>query len=121
MNIKNTIRLVLAERLLGLAMNIASKSKTEQGDAMVLKIGEYFKGAIKQSIKELNSVKFTPVVDTSAVERKLLANEYLVILRKNIEHATQLRLAGGEIISIYTTGRVLIQGKKNEKLNQLLK
>ena len=125
--LKQELRMWWAEKLLHWAMTLAMKTKTEDGDLLVIKGWEYLKGnTISKSVEEgdnrvisFRNPVFIPCVDITKIEKELKANHFMVVIRKNIDHGVQLRLANGEIVNVYSRGKVLIQGKKNEKLNQL--
>lgn len=55
------------------------------------------------------------------VKQKLSDNNYSIINERSIDYGTQITLLGGIKINIYTTGKIVIQGTKNEDLQLLLR
>ncbi len=87
--------------------------------------GEYLgrgAGFPRSNYKEKHGKKKHNFLPTLQAIQKILAdNGYTVSIQKPIDYGTQIRTLSGAIINIYTSGKVCIQGKPDEKLKQLIK
>lgn len=45
---------------------------------------------------------------------------FLITLKQEIQSGTQFRTRSGQIINVYTTGRILFQGKENNHLKDYI-
>ncbi len=124
MKLKEQIRMWWAERLLTWAMRTAPK--TIEGDTIVLMIFSYFKKAVetnplykaKLEDKKLREREVSNI-DYSKIKTVLEKNKYIVGNAENIPYGVKLTLTNGSIVNIYQTGRISLQGKKDQKLNAL--
>lgn len=57
----------------------------------------------------------------AAVQKKLVQAGYTIIMVKEIDYGYQMRTLSGTIINIYSSGKVVLQGKPNEHIKQLIK
>ncbi len=56
------------------------------------------------------------------IQKVLIDNEYLIILIKEIDYGIQIKTESGVVINVYSTGKILLQGKEdNFLLNKLIK
>ncbi len=54
------------------------------------------------------------------VQKILTDNEYLIISVREIDYGLQIKTSDGYIINVYSTGKMILQGKENPTLKQLL-
>lgn len=54
------------------------------------------------------------------VQKVLTDNEYLIVQVREIDYGLQFKTSDGYIVNIYSTGKMLLQGKENPTLKQLL-
>ena len=81
----------------------------------------------KNALKHLSDTH-TSITDSSPinalvikVKSLLAANGYLVTSEKPLDYGYQLKTGSGGVINIYTSGKILVQGKDVEKLQELVK
>lgn len=55
------------------------------------------------------------------VQKKLTDNGYTIIKMKEIDFGYQLRTLSGSIVNIYSSGKIVVQGKLDETLKNLFK
>lgn len=55
------------------------------------------------------------------IQKILVDNGYTITLVKKINYGFQIKTASGVIVNIYSSGKVCLQGKLDEKLKQLIK
>ena len=55
------------------------------------------------------------------VEQKLEDNGYTILSKQEIDYGIQIRTLAGCIINIYNSGKILLQGTKDENLKLLLR
>lgn len=60
-------------------------------------------------------------IDTSKLEATLEEYGYSIIEANKINYGKQLKLNNKAIITLFTTGRVSIQGQPDEELKEILK
>lgn len=53
------------------------------------------------------------------IQNKLIQSGYIITIIKRLDYGTQLRLSTGGIVNLYTSGKVNVQGKPDEKLINL--
>lgn len=82
--------------------------------------GQGFPRSLQREQREQKS--FETLNSTMLVIQKLLVdNGYLITQVRGIAYGSQIRTASGAIVNIYTSGKVCLQGKPDEKLKQLIK
>ena len=74
----------------------------------------------KREAKE-KALKNIMMPTLSAVQKKLIEAGYTITVMKNIDYGIQMRTLSGAIVNVYTSGKVILQGKPDEKLKQLIK
>lgn len=55
------------------------------------------------------------------IEQRLKDNNYTILEEREIQYGHQYVLLGGAIINIYTSGKMLFQGKEDADLKLLLR
>lgn len=82
--------------------------------------GQGFPRSIQREQREQK--QFETLNKTLAVVQKLLVdNGYLITAIKSIDYGTQMKTASGVIVNVYTSGKIHLQGKPDDKLKNLIK
>lgn len=81
--------------------------------------GAGYPRSLQRDKRENNNRNFVPTL--KAIQKILADNEYVVSSQTQIDYGTQLRTLSGVVINIYTSGKVCLQGKSDDKLKQLIK
>lgn len=81
--------------------------------------GQGFPRSFQRENREKKKHNFLPTL--KAVQKILADNQYVITIQRPIDYGTQLRVISGAIINIYTSGKICLQGKPDDKLKQLLK
>lgn len=56
-----------------------------------------------------------------AIQQKLISAGYTIIMVRNIDYGYQLRTLSGSIINIYSSGKIVLQGKQDEAIKKMIK
>jgi hypothetical protein len=57
----------------------------------------------------------------ASIQKILVNNGYTITVIKNLDYGVQMRTASGIVVNVYTSGKVVLQGKLDEKIKSLIK
>lgn len=82
--------------------------------------GQGFPRSFAREQRNLKNKNETPS-SLGAIQKILIENGYTITAMKKIDYGVYMKTASGAVINVYTSGKVALQGKPDEKLKSLIK